>query len=283
MKSTFRFFLRMLEDYKLYNACSMVTLKIALRLFILFSAKKISLNTWISVCYSIYPEEAQDRQETYIYSSLWQFKQVSGLDPRPRDALKILLILTGDIKLCPGPFVKCRDCFKVIRKAQACKVCESCGDLLHVKCLTDKLEGQKEHFYCTFCVVNTDGEVEEKCYLNTSLYSQINKYLPSRGLKFLHQNVNGLLSKLDQMKLFLGSETRKNAHLFKITESHLNNCIHDSFLAISGYNIIRKDLQNGPGVGVCIYIRDDMIWQRRYDLERYDIENILVELFIHCV
>lgn len=256
-------------------------LRIPLTLSILFSVKKASLSTCNSVCYSLYPEEAKDLQETYICSSLWQLKQDSGFNPRLRHALKFLLLLAGDIELCPGPRVHCSGCLKAIHRTQLSKVCESCGTLFHVKCLTDKLEGRIEKFYCSSCVVNIEHEAEEECDTNVPLYPQLSSYLCRRGLKILHQNVNGLLSKLDQVKILL-TETDKNIHMFKITESHLDSSISDSQLSIFGYNIIRKDRQNGPGGGVCIFIRDYLNWQRRYDLEKDDIETIVVEIFINC-
>lgn len=65
-----------------------------------------------------------------------------------------------------------------------------------------------------------------------------------------------------------------------ITESHLNNSHVDTRLQIDGYKLIRNDRRKGKGGGVCVYMRDDMNWQRRHDLEREDNESIWLELFI---
>ena len=64
-----------------------------------------------------------DVKETYITSSLWQFKQEYGLNLRSKSAMKIILILAGDIELCPGPRANCAGCFKVVRRRQGSKVC----------------------------------------------------------------------------------------------------------------------------------------------------------------
>ena len=80
-----------------------VTLKLALVLLILFSVKKPSLLGSSSICYSFKYEEITDKAETSISSSLWQYKQEHGINIRASSALKILLILAGDIELCPGP------------------------------------------------------------------------------------------------------------------------------------------------------------------------------------
>ena len=87
---------------------------IALALVVLLSLKKTSLVTCNSICCSLYPEDVNDVKETYITSSLWQFKQEYGLNLKSKSAMKILLILAGDIKLCPGPCTNCAGCFKVV-------------------------------------------------------------------------------------------------------------------------------------------------------------------------
>ena len=93
-----------------------------------------------------------------------------------------------------------------------------------------------------------------------------------------HQNINGLDSKIDMLKILL-QETKKSTHLLGITESHLSNTHVDAQFEIDGYKMI-SDRVRGQDGGVCIYIRDDMNWQRRYDLEHKDIVGIWLELFI---
>ena len=46
-----------------------------------------------------------------------------------------------------------------------------------------------------------------------------------------------------------------------------------------GYHIVRKDRKSGKGGGVVVFIRDDLKWQRRTDLEN-EMESIVIELFI---
>ena len=101
-----------------------VRFKIAQALVVLLSFKKASLVTCNSICYSLYPEDVNDVKETYITSSLWQFKQEYGLNLKSKFAMKIFLILAGDIELCPGPRANCAGCFKVVRQSQGSKVCE---------------------------------------------------------------------------------------------------------------------------------------------------------------
>lgn len=256
-----------------------VALKIALALFVFCSLKKTTLVSCNSVCYSLYPDDAKDVKETYICSSLWQIKQELGLNLKPKYAMRILLILAGDIELCPGPRANCAGCFKAVRRCQGSKVCETCGELYHVKCLTDRLEGTMEKFYCSVCNVGTEHDAETDCVTNVPLHLHLNSYLWNRGLKILQLNVNGLLGKVDQIRLLL-SETGCNTHIFQVSESHLDESISDSLINVCGYNIIRKDRKGGPGSGVCMYIRNDLNYQRRQDLEKDEIEALVIEIFI---
>ena len=62
-----------------------------------------------------------------------------------------------------------------------------------------------------------------------------------------------------------------------ITESKLNNSVGDVELHIEGYV---KDRNTGSGDGVCLYLRNDLSWQRQTDLEAVENESIWVELLI---
>ena len=76
------------------------------------------------------------------------------------------------------------------------------------------------------------------------------------------------------------NSTKKNIHIFGITESHTTSSVNDGELSIDGYNMIRKDRSTGIGGGVICYIRDDLKWQRRNDLEQPGIECIWIELYL---
>ena len=51
------------------------------------------------------------------------------------------------------------------------------------------------------------------------------------------QNINGLASKIDVLKIFL-QETKKNIHIPGATGSHLNNTHADAQFEIDGYKVI---------------------------------------------
>ena len=89
------------------------------------------------------------------------------------------------------------------------------------------------------------------------LFENLFKELAVRGLKVFHQNINGLDSKIEMLKILL-QETKKSIHLLGITESHLSNTHVDAQFEIDGYKMIRSDRARGQGGGVCIYMRDGM-------------------------
>lgn len=68
-------------------------------------------------------------------------------------------------------------------------------------------------------------------------------------------------------------------HIFGITETHLNDVTDSSLFSVDGYTFIRKDRMTGIGGGVGCFIRSDIDWQRRSDLESPEIESIWIEVF----
>ena len=59
-----------------------------------------------------------------------------------------------------------------------------------------------EHVFCNLCNVNANA-VDYNVINNTS--SDLNDIVKTRGLKNLHQNLNGLLSKLSAIQLMIDS------------------------------------------------------------------------------
>ena len=136
-----------------------------------------------------------------------------------------------------------------------------------------------EKFYCSLYSVRTEHETGSEHHTNIPLYLKLNSYLKNKGLKVLHLNFNRLLVKIDQIRLLL-TKTGCNTRILQITESHLDDCIPDSLIDAYVYNIICKDRKAEQGGGVCIYIRNNMNYQRRLDLEKAEIEALVIELFI---
>jgi len=209
--------------------------------------------------------------DDYFTSSLWVYKQTRTykLNLELRNATCLLLILAGDIELCPGPSV-CGSCLKNISSKRQNVQCFGCKQFFHKKCINVENINITHTCYCSLCYVNQDGGNVEN--------QKLDWFACNRGLKFLHLNVNGLFNKIDQIR-YLMNTTKRNIHLFGITETHLTELIPESLVSIMGYHTVRKDRKTGKGGGVAVFIRDDLKWQRRTDLEN-GIESIVIEIFL---
>ena len=88
-----------------------VMLRIALKLLIILWLKKPGFTTASSVCYVFHGEEAIDPNQTLVYQSLWCYQQIYDAQVGRKVDLQLLLILSGDVELCPGP--ECGDCLNI--------------------------------------------------------------------------------------------------------------------------------------------------------------------------
>ena len=89
-----------------------------------------------------------------------------------------------------------------------------------------------------------------------------------RGLYFVHLNARSILSKMEELDILALST---NAAIIAVTETWLDNAIGDNEVCIPGYSIQRKD-RNREGGGVCIFIRNNINFNRRNDIDKDDLE-----------
>ena len=88
-----------------------------------------------------------------------------------------------------------------------------------------------------------------------------------------------MLDKVEKIQLLL-EETKKDTHILGISETHLNADISDSQASVQDYTFVRKDHAKGTWGGVGCYIRNDIRWQRREDLEQKCIEAMWIEILV---
>ena len=98
-----------------------------------------------------------------------------------------------------------------------------------------------------------------------------------RGLLFLGLNIRSLLPKLSEVKLLV---LKTNASVLCLSETWLDHSITDSEISIPSYSIVRKD-RDRHGGGVCLYIKSNLPYNCRPDLDREDLEMIWVELLLN--
>ncbi len=128
---------------------------------VIFMVKRPSLTNSSSLCYWQTSNEAIDLKETYIYSSIWQLQAEKKLVVSKKYLLRILLLLAGDIEICPGPRNPiCATCSSGIKKSQSSSVGSSCKMKFHLKCLKEQLVENSEELYCRTCFVEPGSDTE---------------------------------------------------------------------------------------------------------------------------
>ena len=94
------------------------------------------------------------------------------------------------------------------------------------------------------------------------------------SMKIAHSNINGLRNKIDDISVNLSEYD-----IICVSETKLNEHFQTTNLLIDSYhNPIRKDRNINNGGGLLIYIKNNIFYRHRPDLESADVENIWVEI-----
>ena len=132
--------------------------------------------------------------------------------------------------------------------------------------------------------LSADNEIREKVkYVSNAnlkpLYGNQNNFeiFNNKGLHFIHANVRSLYHKMSEVRYLT---KRTNIAVLAITESWLDDSYTDDAVKIEGYSIQRRD-RDGHAGGVCVYIRDDITFNCRSDLENEELEDLLGRIFIN--
>ncbi len=100
--------------------------------------------------------------------------------------------------------------------------------------------------------------------------------LSTRGLHLLHLNIRSLLPKITEIRLLSNSN---KVGLFCFTETWLDDSIKDAEIEIENYFLIRRD-RNRKGGGVCVYVRSDIGFNQRMDLNNDQIEAVWLNILL---
>ena len=90
-------------------------------------------------------------------------------------------------------------------------------------------------------------------------------------------NINSLLAHTDELSIYISS---RKIDILCINEIKLDHTINDREVCLPGFEIVRRDRKvNGRnGGGVCLYIRSNINYKVRYDLQSEVLENLIVEI-----
>ena len=153
-------------------------------------------------------------------------------------------------------------CNKRVARNHRAVNCDNCNMWCHIKCASIKPSEYKKYqslpsffWWCPRCLWSSlpfgnettldcslDSPITTRCFDDVheheNLYPSLKADLQLPGLKISHINVNGLLSKLLDIKALLFSI---NFDILAISESHLSEDISDDEIAITGYKTARCD------------------------------------------
>ena len=129
----------------------------------------------------------------------------------------------------------------------------------------------------------TENNVHDSTFSSMSAQSMLNLGLGKKGFKMGHLNVQGIQNKIEQIDLLLNS-SGNDIHLFRLSESKLNDSHTSNFFNIKNFQLFRKDgvisaVRPEQGSGIIVYVKDGIKCERRLDLERENIECIWLEIF----
>ena len=97
-----------------------------------------------------------------------------------------------------------------------------------------------------------------------------------KGLHFINANVRSIFYKMSELRIIAKNS---NAAVIGITETWLDSTYTDACVSIDGYNLIRRD-RDGHAGGVCAYIREDLAYNTREDLNNVDLEDLWFEILL---
>jgi exonuclease III len=100
----------------------------------------------------------------------------------------------------------------------------------------------------------------------------VNNFIKLKGLKIIHQNIQSLRLKINELKIVICTSLRDGLHILTLSETWLTKSILDSEIAIPGYTLSRLD--RGKNGGVAVYARNELSFVRRDDLELEGVEGL---------
>ena len=176
--------------------------------------------------------------------------------------------------------------------------CDICDKWIHIKCgdasahtYDDTVRaGEYIHFVCNKCTIKSVVSVSladhqpspDQLWTTDNLTispsdpnSDQFQYFLRKGLHFLHFTARGLLPTLDELKILAA---KAKAAVIDVSETWLDHSIDDSEVEMPSDTILRLD-RNRDGGGVCLYyVRSDLAFNPRFDLQKDGIETVWAEV-----
>ena len=119
---------------------------------------------------------------------------------------------------------------------------------------------------CAGYLVLLSGDVS----LNPGPVNGLDDVVKLRGLRFIHQNIQSLGDKIDQLRLLL-QEHHSGTQIITLSETWIKADRSDSEYEIPG---------KGNHGGVAVFVHDELVATRRDDLELDTVEGMWLEIAV---
>jgi hypothetical protein len=237
---------------------------------------------------------------------------------RKQHKLLVLLILSGDVSLNPGPIkYPCGSCYRPVAKNHRAIYCEVCNFWIHIKCgnITPAeyiaLSTSDEPWICEQCSKchfsdsyfdtsynsinqsNTSDESSIKCELSfmsdislgensydeqSNIFDTIFNLRKKTPRDFFCASLN--INSLRNKFCIIKELLTKNAvDLLFLLETKIDDSFPDAEFMVDNYHMWRAD-RNQHGGGIVSYLRSDIAGDRKNDLEFSSVESIFVEVIL---
>ena len=199
--------------------------------------------------------------------------------------LSLLLLLSGDIQINPGPIKHpCSLCERSVKSNQRAILCDGCGYWTHCRCsgvskfeyLVYQQSTAPFNWYCPRCLASelpfhdcshltfhshndSIGVISDISHVShQQAYGNLSTLFSGKSnLSFVHINVRSLLSSIDDICNLL-LECRVD--IMAITETWLDETVSDSEVCPPSYRIVQRD-RNRHGGGVAFIVSDRVTFQ----------------------
>ena len=213
----------------------------------------------------------------------------------------LLIILSGDVEINPGPIRRdlsnvCPSCNRTVAKNHRAVQCDNCDSWNHIKCegispvqykcMINSSDDDNFTFFCASCHRNAlpfhdvsfaESDIDCEPVVDEETLNQhclnINN---EKGIKMAHLNINGIISKIDFLKVFISNN---NFDIISLNETKIDMSTNDSEISIPQYVVFRKD-RDRHGGGVLIYVHEHLSSKKLAHLAHKDFESLWVEIKI---
>ena len=165
--------------------------------------------------------------------------------------------------------------------------CNTCLSSFHPRCFR---KANFDNSHCNICLaqampfymcdliqeIDIGTETTQTLIYPSQTQDNMFDCFKEKGLHFIHINARSMFHKLPEL-VYIANKSK--AAIISITETWLDSSFPNDSIKIEGYNILRRDRQTHAG-GVCMYVRSDLAYNPREDLQNENLEDLWLELLL---